>query len=138
MTVSEVKARALSEAERLNVTKQKDLTVFYDGECPYCRTEIRWYRKLNSKNNIDWVDITRNKTELEDHNIPYNKAMAELHVVESSGQHYVGVPGFFAIWSQLSYYRSFSSVIQKIPIIMRLLNAGYKKFALWRIQRKLK
>lgn len=118
--------------------EKKDLIVFYDGACPYCRTEIKWYQTLDKKNTIHWVDITCDKAMLETHNIDYNKAMSELHVISSDGQYHIGVAGFFAIWSQLPYYRSISSIVRRFPFVIRVLNKGYKKFAVWRLQRNSK
>ena len=138
MTAPEVKSGAISPTAALVTAEKKDLTVFYDGACPYCRTEIKWYKILDKKNTIRWIDITCNKIILENHNIDYSKAMSELHVFSSDGQCHVGVAGFFVLWSRLPFYRLVSSVLRRFPFVVRLLNKGYKKFAVWRMQRKSK
>lgn len=112
------------------------MTVFYDGKCPYCRTEIKWYQLLDKKKKIHWIDITDNTANLSMHNINYDKAMSELHVIGDDGQRYVGVEGFFAIWSKLPFYRVIASLFKRLPFVVYFLDKVYKKFAVWRIKRK--
>ncbi len=138
MPTSEVKSCMPSPATAMATAEKKDLTVFYDGACPYCRTEIKWYKILDKKNTIRWIDITCDKAMLENHNIDYSKAMSELHVMSSDGQYHIGVAGFFVLWSRLPFYRLVSSVLRRFPFVVRLLNKGYKIFAVWRMQRKSK
>lgn len=138
MAASKEKNCLPPDADVLLTTEKKALSVFYDGECPYCHTEIKWYRFLSKKKSIQWVDITCNRTELERHGISYNQAMAELHVIGADGQQHTGVAGFLAIWAQLPFYRTFASIINRFPFVLGLLNTGYRYFAVWRLQRKLK
>ena len=121
----------------MSAEKNHDLTVFYDGGCPYCRTEIKWYQILDRKKRILWIDISSNKTNLEHYGIDCNKAMSELHVISVDGQKHIGVEAFVKIWSQLPFYRLISLVLKRFPFLITLLNKLYKKFAVWRLKRKI-
>lgn len=119
-------------------TKEKLITVLYDGECPYCHHEIKWYQFLDKRKKISWVDITKNKDYLNKENIKYDDAESELHVIDSNGQRHIGVSGFFQIWEKLPGYSVLARLLSHSPRMVRWMNTWYKKFTVWRLNRKLK
>lgn len=64
------------------------LTVFYDGACPVCVRDRRWYQKLEGKTDdrVQWLDITGRDDELRLQGIDPDKALRELHVRDAQGQ----------------------------------------------------
>lgn len=117
-------------------TDEEQLTVYYDGGCGYCRAEIKWYRWLDRRHRLHWVDISRDRGRLEQHGISYAAAMAELHVVGEAGRHYLGVHSFLAIWSRLPVYSWLARCLARWPAALRGLERLYRKFARWRLRRQ--
>ncbi len=58
------------------------ITVFYDGACPRCVQDRRWYEKLAGKagEEVCWFDITGEDERLREMGIDPRKALTELHV----------------------------------------------------------
>lgn len=111
------------------------MRVLYDGACPYCATEIRWYRLLNDKS-IEWIDITRNPDVLNRLGVSYHDAMQELHVVDEAGARHLGVDGFHAIWARLPVYRHISRILRRMPFMQTWMKVAYGRFAAWRVKRR--
>ena len=116
--------------------KEAKPIVFYDGACPMCRKEIAHYRNNTDAGNINWIDISEHKDELEKYDLNYEDAMRRFHVMAPDGQFHVGAYGFVYMWSKLKFYRFISRMIVKLRIT-RVLNWAYKHFANWRIRRQL-
>ncbi len=57
------------------------LTVFYDGACPVCVRDRRWYEKLegHTEDSVQWLDITGRDDELRQLGIDPYHALRELH-----------------------------------------------------------
>lgn len=111
------------------------LTVFFDGGCPLCSREISHYRKLQTLKTIAWIDITQAPESLSEHGIPLSDAMAEFHVVDTSGQLHKGVDGFLLLWEALPYYRHLSCLCRHLPILS-LMKQGYSRFARWHFMKR--
>jgi predicted DCC family thiol-disulfide oxidoreductase YuxK len=107
--------------------------MFFDGACPLCRREVAHYQRLDRAGAIRWVDISRERAELDAAGIPYAHAMARLHAVDGDGQVLSGVPAFLAIWRHLPYYRRLGRVIESLRLVS-LLEAAYRRFAARRLR----
>lgn len=64
------------------------LVVFYDGACPTCIKDRRWYEKLAGKTgeSVEWLDITGRDDELRSEGIDPHRALRELHVKDTQGR----------------------------------------------------
>jgi predicted DCC family thiol-disulfide oxidoreductase YuxK len=111
-----------------------ELEVFHDGECPVCRMEVRYYRRLDKAGRIRWTDIVA----LQDGELPAGKTRAELlgrfHAREigkpgDSGWH-VGVDAFSRIWRELPGFRHFAWIFS-VPGIRQAANLAYLGFLRW-------
>ena len=72
------------------------MKVYFNNSCKICRAEINMYKKQNIEN-LNWIDITKNKNaELETKKTD-KELLRRLHV-EKDGQIYVGIDGFLLIW----------------------------------------
>ena len=69
-------------------TLAEKITVFYDGACPVCVRDRRWYEKLEGQTeaSVEWLDITGRDEQLREQGIDPNQALRELHVKDSRGQ----------------------------------------------------
>jgi len=113
--------------------------VFYDGACPLCSREVRHYKKLllnnkETQTDIDWIDISESRVELESECIKYEDAMRLMHVKDDSGIHQVGLEAVLTLWDRLPYYRRFAQVIRRIPGIHPLLSNIYELTAKHRMK----
>ncbi len=106
------------------------LAVYYDGECPVCRIEVAFYRRLDRAGRIDWRDVWA----LADDRMPVGKSRDDLlrvfHVIDRGGHWVVGVDAFAAIWRELPVFRRFWWLF-KIPLIRQAAQAAYRLFLAW-------
>jgi predicted DCC family thiol-disulfide oxidoreductase YuxK len=115
------------------VIKSK-LTCFHDGECPICNIEIDLMKKLDRQRNINWVDISKDKAALSDAGLSYAQTMAKLYVLDqNSNVMHSGVRGFLALWKQLPYYRRLVPIVERVPLVLPILNFFYSIFARYRL-----
>jgi predicted DCC family thiol-disulfide oxidoreductase YuxK len=109
--------------------------VFYDGGCGLCSREIAHYRRLDSRERIEWIDITREPERLEDFGLELQACMEVLHVIAADGRRHTGAYAFAVTWSQLPGYRWLARLV-RLPGILPLLDAAYRRFARWRFRRR--
>lgn len=110
------------------------IEVFYDGDCPVCRWEIRLYDRFDKAGNIIWTDIET----LEDEALPIGKTRADLlgkfHVkaVENLQPDiwYIGVDAFARIWRALPGFRHFAFLFS-LPVIRQVTQVSYRFFLKW-------
>jgi predicted DCC family thiol-disulfide oxidoreductase YuxK len=125
------------------INKQSITCVFFDGACPLCSKEVKLYKKLaaNDKHrgkyndaDIEWIDISKSKTELKEEGIKYADAMQLMHVKDASGIHQVGIDAVLTVWDQIPYYRKLSKVLKGIPALYPLLDKAYQFTARYRMR----
>ncbi|SFG19887.1 thiol-disulfide oxidoreductase DCC family protein [Neptunomonas qingdaonensis] len=109
--------------------------VFYDGSCPLCRKEINHYRRIDARQKIEWLDISKNAERLKAYDIQYKSAMARLHSIDASGKKVTGVAAFLLIWDNLDYYRYLAKTV-RILKLQKPLDFAYQRFAKWRVKRQ--
>ena len=85
--------------------------LFYDGGCPLCSREIKHYRRLDSADRIDWIDISRDASLLQAMGVTLETAMARLHVLHRDG------------WLATGAY-AFRRGLVGTPLLLLLLLAG--------------
>ena len=111
--------------------------VFYDGQCPLCRREIRHYRRLRGAERVIWVDITENEEMLQIYGLQREAAMARFHVRDAAGNWHTGAAGFIELWSNLPAYSRLSRIIRALRL-ENTLDWIYTRFANWRLQQRCK
>lgn len=79
------------------------LIVFYDGSCPVCIRDRRWYEKLAGKtgDSVEWLDITGRDEELRREGIDPDKALRELHVKDAQGQVHRELDAYILLMSRV-------------------------------------
>jgi len=125
------------------IDKQSVTCVFYDGACPLCSKEVKLYKKLAANDklrseyddtDIEWIDISKSKTELKEEGIKYADAMQLMHVKDASGVHQVGIDAVLTVWDQIPYYRKLSKFLKSIPALHPLLDKAYRFTARYRMK----
>ena len=109
------------------------VTCFHDGECPICNIEINAMKKLDKAGNINWVDISQDKTALAEAGLTYKQPMDRMHVIDENNQIKSGVVGFLQVWKQLPYYRRLAPLIERVPLLLPLMEFFYTIFARYRL-----
>ena len=109
--------------------------VFFDGSCPLCRREIAHYRRIDRAERLQWVDASSEPVALADYGLDLQRAMAELHVLDGSGQWHRGVDAFMVIWDHLPAYRWLARLVSTTGL-RTPLGVGYRHFAAWRYRRR--
>lgn len=106
------------------------IDVFYDGECPVCQMEVRYYRRIQEGDTIRWIDILQ----LDDDELPDGKTreglLGKFHVREADGSWHVGIDAFARIWRNLPGWRHFSFLF-RVPVLRQAAGAGYRGFLKW-------
>ena len=111
------------------------LSVWYDGDCPVCRQEVALYRRIDSHDRVEWIDITA----LSDSELPSGKSRADLlgrfHARQADGPWQVGVDAFAAIWRKLPGFRHFAFLF-RLPVIRQVAQIAYLGFLSWQRQHR--
>ena len=114
------------------------LTVFYDGACPLCLREIRFYRGLRGGERLAWVDVSRPlddprgqpRSPADDMVAPglcRLDALARFHVLLPDGRVQSGARGFLALWRALPGLRPIGTILS-VPPIPSLMEPVYRLF----------
>lgn len=108
-------------------TKQK-LNIYFDGACPLCSREINHYRKKDSENKLNFIDISSSSFDAKAEGLDEKEANKYFHVKTPEGELLTGVPAFAAIWDTLGMW-SVLSRFSKSFIGSNLMGLGYSVFA---------
>jgi len=102
-----------------------DLTVYFDGSCPLCRREISLYRGLQSKQLLQWVDVSASAA------LPLGlsceQAMRRFHVRDGRGRLYSGAEAFSLLWRCFSGWRVLGWMTA-VPPLSWLAEVAYRLF----------
>jgi predicted DCC family thiol-disulfide oxidoreductase YuxK len=100
------------------------MTVYFDGSCPLCRTEIGVYQKADDSDTIQWCDVS---AEALPAGLTREHAMARFHVRDASGELVSGARAFIALWLTLPRWRWLGR-IASLPPLPWLLEGAYRVF----------
>lgn len=108
------------------------LTIFYDGGCGVCSTEISYYRSLADQR-VKFVNIAGADFEAEAYGKTAGEFKASLHARDADGHFFTGVEAFRRLWEALPspFYPLLSSFVG-LPGIHFASRVGYSVFARYR------
>ncbi len=109
--------------------------VFFDGNCPLCRKEIRHYQRLDKTHQLEWLDLHRSELALQTHHISQRQAMQLLHVIDQQNVPRTGISAFIIIWENLPGYRHLATTVRRLRL-EPLMQSLYLRFARWRFARR--
>ncbi len=101
----------------------RQLTVWYDGDCPICTAEIGLMRRLDRRNAIEFVDLSLPgacPTDLD-------ARLARLHAQPRGGRMVDGAAAFVAMWRVLPSLRPLAVLASPAPMRWAL-ERGYLLF----------
>lgn len=101
-------------------------TVYFDGDCPVCRREIRHYRTRAGDGTLTWVDAARADAPLGP-GLTRDAALARMHVRREDGTLVSGAAAFAELWSRTPGYTWLGKVASRPPV-STAMEAGYRGF----------
>ena len=102
------------------------MKVYFNNSCNICRAEINLYKKQNIED-IEWIDITDNKTAEIETQKDDKALLRRLHIKE--GEKIIGgAEAFLLVWKKIPKYK-FLYTFFKIPIIFTLFSYFYEIIA---------
>lgn len=113
------------------------LTVFYDGSCIVCSTEMRAYTGKKHGGRLRFVDVSAPEFLPDRYGIPLAEFMYQMHAIDRKGRVYRGVDAFWAIWQAFptsTWYGMLGNLVT-LPGISLAARLCYRGFA--RIRRYL-
>jgi predicted DCC family thiol-disulfide oxidoreductase YuxK len=72
--------------------------VYYDGGCPVCSREIKFYRGRTGGDTCAWVDVTQVEDSALGPCLSRADALARIHVRRADGKLLSGAAAFAEIW----------------------------------------
>lgn len=110
----------------LRARRSATATVFFDANCPLCRREIDYYRRLDRGASLCFVDVSAPgaPTPL---GVDQAQALARFHVHSSDDRVVSGAAAFVAVWTLLPGWR-WAARLARLPGALSLLELGYRHF----------
>ena len=102
------------------------MKVYFNNSCNICRAEINLYKKQNIEE-IEWIDITNNKTAEIETKKNDKTLLRRLHVM-NDGKIVTGAEAFILVWKKIPKYK-FLYIFFKLPIIFNLFSLSYEVIA---------
>lgn len=106
------------------------VTVYFDGDCPVCSREIRWYRGCRGAESVAWVNLCDDAFAPAG-DLDREVALRELHVRRADGSIATGVNAFIELWRELPGWRWLARLAARRGA-NRVLRSGYGLFLRWR------
>jgi predicted DCC family thiol-disulfide oxidoreductase YuxK len=104
-----------------------DLTVFFDGDCPLCRSEIGLYRNCAGADRVAFVDVATLEAGHVAVGLHKTEALARFHVQTADGQLHSGAAGFAQLWLTLPGWRWLGRITM-LPVIRTCAEVAYRGF----------
>jgi predicted DCC family thiol-disulfide oxidoreductase YuxK len=109
-----------------------DIEVFFDGECPVCRREIAFLRRLDRRKRIRFTDLTPLGPAGTVEGIPWADLMAEIHGRLPDGRWIKGVEVFRRLYAAVGFGPLVR--VTRWTGIEQVLDAAYAAFARRRLR----
>ncbi|WP_375737649.1 thiol-disulfide oxidoreductase DCC family protein [Pseudomonas boanensis] len=116
-------------------TPKTTIKVFYDGACPRCIADRRWYEGLaDASEGVEWVDITGREAQLRVIGIDPYLALTELHVQDEAGRIHRELDAYILLLARVPKFAPLAWLIGR-PGLRPLLSHLYRRWVLRRLKR---
>ena len=102
-------------------------TVYFDGACPVCRTEIAHYQRQRGAEAIAWVDASSCDEAALGPDVDRAAVLRRFHVREADGTLASGAAALIVIWRRLPAFAWLAAVGSWRPVLA-VLEVGYGLF----------
>jgi predicted DCC family thiol-disulfide oxidoreductase YuxK len=107
------------------------LTVFYDGACPLCRREIKFYKGIDGSHKIKWQNIAIGKECNSPEGLSREAALKRFHIESLNGQLLDGAVAFEHVGRSLPRFYALGWIAQLSPVT-QILDLAYVLFLKFR------
>ncbi|MCG2836014.1 DUF393 domain-containing protein [Photobacterium sp. WH77] len=117
--------------------KTSKITVFYDGACPTCVRDRKWYESWLGQHPhlVEWYDITGKDEELAAMGIVPDEALRELHVQDNNGAVHKEMDAYILLLKQIWWMRPVAWLMG-LSGIRQVLSAVYRRMVDQRLARE--
>jgi len=91
--------------------------VFFDGNCPVCSREIRFYRRRRRAEQIDWVDVSSCESAALPPGLDRASLLERFHVTDRQGNVNDGASAFIALWRELYGLKFLANIASSKPVL---------------------
>lgn len=98
-------------------------TVYYDGDCPLCSTEMAFLMRANREGLLRFVNIAAPGFDAPALGVTREALMALLHVQDAAGRWLIGVPAVQAVYAATGHRRLAAALGQ--PLAAALARPAY-------------
>ena len=122
--------------ERAMTASEDRLRVFYDGACPSCVRDRKFYERLAGRTGdaVEWVDITGRDEELKQLGIDPVAALQELHVEDGRGNIHRELDAYILLMLRVWLLKPLAWLIG-LPVIRPALAKLYHRWVGERLER---
>ena len=115
------------------------LTVFYNGDCPTCRSYVARYQAASAGRSplIAWCDAAAAPWALKRWHVEPAAVLVRLHLVDADGRLLAGAAAFARLWRELPGYR-WLGLLLAMPGITPVAEWFYRALYEWPLQRRLR
>jgi predicted DCC family thiol-disulfide oxidoreductase YuxK len=126
----------MKQMERAMTASEDRLRVFYDGACPSCVRDRKFYERLAGRTGdaVEWVDITGRDEELKQLGIDPVAALQELHVEDGRGNIHRELDAYILLMSRVWLLKPLAWLIG-LPVIRPALAKLYHRWVGERLER---
>ena len=112
--------------------RHPELTLFFDGNCPFCAAEMRRLGDWDTAGNLAFVDIAIPGFSLDLPGVDMQALDRELHSLTATGRVLVGIDSMLAAYTLVG--RGWLVAPLRILMLRPLLSGLYRRFARNRYQ----
>ncbi|MDX2277467.1 MAG: DUF393 domain-containing protein [Hyphomonadaceae bacterium] len=100
------------------------LTVWFDGACPLCQSEIAVMQRLDRRKAIHFIDVSGDQVDCP---IDRQALLQRFHAQERGGPMLSGAAAFAAMWRAIPILRPVGLLARWTPLL-NLLELAYRQF----------
>lgn len=104
------------------------LTLYFDGACPLCSREARFFNLKAAPGRVQFVDIAAADFDAKSHGLDPHAVHREIHGRMPDGRIVVGVDALAQMW-QLVPSTQWLATLTRKPVSRQAMQAGYWIFA---------
>jgi uncharacterized protein len=100
--------------------------IYYNGECPICRTEMEHYAELcaTSRPELRFIDSTQQPNEFASCGLRREHLERRVYIRDSDGQILSGMPAIISLWSRMPRYGWLATMLN-LPVLRPAAAALY-------------
>lgn len=106
---------------------QPPIDVLYDGQCPVCQRTVRYFRRRDRHDRLNFIDITGDAFNADDYGLTQAAVMASVHAVSADGRAARGMDAMRIMMRAVG--RGWLAAPTGWPILRPIFDWLYRSFA---------